>query len=86
MRTNLPAPLSEEPYASFIVKKTKAGSKPLAGLRIGVVREYMVKLSLRRAPLSDKLNMRRILGEFDNTNRDATKHSVPPPAFGPLKP
>ena len=149
------------PYPSYIVKAAKAGTKPLAGLRIGVVREYMVKhtpndaaisdavdadikavlrdklgaeivesvdpkypddpsvpnmkytfadafaetlpisapeyfyqmvdgapefavpgydvrsrdylvkLSLRRAPLSDKLNMRRILNDLDNTNRDA---------------
>ncbi len=34
-------------------------------------RDYLVKLSLRRAPLSDKLNMRRILGDLDNTARDA---------------
>ncbi len=153
--------LPKEPYASFIVRNAKTGAKPLAGMRIGVVREYMVKhtpndvaisdavdaeikavlrdklgadivesvdpkygddpavpnmrytfadgfaetipisapeyfyqmagaapefavpgydvrsrdylvkLSLRRAPLSDKLNMRRILDGLDNTNRDA---------------
>ncbi len=34
-------------------------------------RDYLVKLSLRKAPLSDKLNMRRILGDLDNTARDA---------------
>jgi len=34
-------------------------------------RDYMVKLALHQAPLSDKLNMRRILGDLDNTNRDA---------------
>jgi Asp-tRNA(Asn)/Glu-tRNA(Gln) amidotransferase A subunit family amidase len=34
-------------------------------------RDYLVKLSLRRAPLSDNLNMRRILGDLDNTNREA---------------
>lgn len=34
-------------------------------------RDYLVKLSLRRAPLSDKLNMRRILDGLDNTQRDA---------------
>lgn len=34
-------------------------------------RDYLVKLSLRRAPLSHKLNMRRILGDLDNTARDA---------------
>lgn len=32
-------------------------------------RDYMVKLALHQAPLSPKLNMRRILGELDDTER-----------------
>ena len=34
-------------------------------------RDYMVNLALHRAPLSPKLNMRRILGELDNADRTA---------------
>ncbi len=34
-------------------------------------RDYMVQLALGQAPLSDKLNMRRILSGFDNTQRTA---------------
>jgi Asp-tRNA(Asn)/Glu-tRNA(Gln) amidotransferase A subunit family amidase len=35
-------------------------------------RDYLVKLSLHQAPLSDKLNLRRIIMEgFDNTDRNA---------------
>jgi Asp-tRNA(Asn)/Glu-tRNA(Gln) amidotransferase A subunit family amidase len=34
-------------------------------------RDYLVKLSLHQAPLSPALNMRRILGELDNTDRES---------------
>ena len=34
-------------------------------------RDYMVQLALGQAPLSDELNMRRILSGFDNTQRTA---------------
>jgi amidase len=34
-------------------------------------RDYLVALSLRRAPLSPKLNMRRIINGLDNTEREA---------------
>lgn len=33
--------------------------------------DYMVKLALGKAPLSPKLNMRRIIDKLDNTNRNA---------------
>jgi amidase len=34
-------------------------------------RDYLVKLALRQAPLSPKLNMRRIMNGLDNTEREA---------------
>lgn len=48
--------ISKAPYASFTVGKAKAGSKPLAGMRIGVVREYMVKHSANDGAMSDLVN------------------------------
>lgn len=44
------------PYASFAVDAVKKGSKPLAGLRIGIVREYMVKHTANDAAMSDAVN------------------------------
>ena len=46
----------EAPYASFVVDAEAAGSKPLAGMRIGVVREYMVKHAANDAAASDLVN------------------------------
>jgi amidase len=53
--------ISKEPYASFAV--SKAGSKPLAGVRIGVVREYMVKHSANDRAMSDQIDaeIKRVL-------------------------
>jgi amidase len=64
--TALPSGLvPKEPYASFTVGKgeIKAGSKPLAGMRIGIVREYMVKHSANDAATSDRVNeeIKRVL-------------------------
>jgi Asp-tRNA(Asn)/Glu-tRNA(Gln) amidotransferase A subunit family amidase len=59
MYTALPkALISPQPYASFAFNKAtiKAGSKPLAGLRIGIVREYMVKHAANDAAMSDAVN------------------------------
>jgi amidase len=54
--TALPRALtSKVPYASFAVPARNAG-KPLAGMRIGVVREYMVKHSANDAAMSDQVN------------------------------
>ena len=48
--------ISEEPYASVVVDRETMGSKPLAGTRIGVVREYMVKHTDNDAAMSDLVN------------------------------
>ena len=69
MYTALPAALvPKEPYASFTVsvaqmKQMKKGRKPLAGVRIGVVREYMVKHTTNDAAISDRVNeeIKRVL-------------------------
>ncbi len=47
---------SEEPYASFLVGEEATGDNPLAGMRIGVVREYMVKHTDNDAAMSDLVN------------------------------
>ena len=60
--TALPrALIPEAPYASFIVDEETAGTRPLAGVRIGVVREYMVKHTDNDAAMSDLVN-EQILG------------------------
>ncbi len=43
-------------YASFAKGVGKSGGKPLAGMRIGIVREYMVKHSANDAAMSDRVN------------------------------
>ena len=48
--------ISENPYASVVVDRETMGSKPLAGMRIGVVREYMVKHTDNDAAMSDLVN------------------------------
>lgn len=53
--TALPRALSaQQPFASSIV--TNAGDKPLKGLRIGIVREYMVKHTPNDAAISDRVD------------------------------
>ena len=61
--TALPdALLSTDPYAGFVVDAVPedggddAGGKPLAGMRIGIVREYMVKHTLNDAAISDRID------------------------------
>ena len=66
MYTALPAGLvPKAPYASFTVpaEKIRKGSKPLAGVRIGIVREYMVKHTANDRAISDRVNdeIRRVL-------------------------
>ena len=48
--------MSEDPYASVVVDRETMGSRPLAGMRIGVVREYMVKHTDNDAAMSDLVN------------------------------
>jgi amidase len=55
--TALPRSIASKiPYASFAAGIAKNGSKPLAGMRIGIVREYMVKHSTNDAAMSDRVN------------------------------
>ena len=48
--------IPETPYASFVVDEETAGARPLAGVRIGVVREYMVEHTANDAAMSDLVN------------------------------
>ena len=61
--TALPEALvSSGPYADSVVEAVPEaggddpGEKPLAGMRIGIVREYMVKHSLNDAAISDRID------------------------------
>lgn len=57
MFTALPTKLiPEAPYSSFVVKEKDVGKKPLSGMRIGVVREFMVKHSKNDEAISDQIN------------------------------
>jgi len=51
----------QAPYASFATPAS--GPKPLAGVRIGIVREYMVKHSANDVAMSDRVNeeIKRVL-------------------------
>ena len=46
----------EKPYASFLVPDSAVKDKPLKGMRIGVVREFMVKHTKNDAEISDQLD------------------------------
>ena len=48
--------IPEAPYASFVVDEDTPGARPLAGVRIGVVREYMVEHTDNDAAMSDLVN------------------------------
>ena len=48
--------IPDAPYASFVVDEETAGARPLAGVRIGVVREYMVEHTDNDAAMSDLVN------------------------------
>ncbi|HJR68559.1 MAG TPA: amidase family protein, partial [Gammaproteobacteria bacterium] len=48
--------MPQEPYSSFVVDATAAAAKPLAGMRIGVVREFMVKHTKNDEAISDQLD------------------------------
>jgi amidase len=57
--------VSDKPYASFANGATGKAGKPLAGLRIGIVREYMVKHAANDAAMSDRVD-----AEIKNVLRD----------------
>ena len=66
--TALPEALaSNEPYADSVVEEVPGDGdeKPLAGVRIGIVREYMVKHTLNDAAISDRID-----GEIKSVLRD----------------
>ena len=50
--------VSAEPYAGFVVSDAPGdgGARPLAGMRIGIVREYMVKHTLNDAAISERID------------------------------
>ena len=50
--------VSDEPYAGFVVDEVPGdgGEQPLAGMRIGIVREYMVKHTLNDAAISERID------------------------------
>jgi amidase len=50
--------ISTEPYASFVVNNQQVSNnaKPLQGMRIGIVREYMVKHTLNDVAISDRVD------------------------------
>ena len=50
--------VSSEPYAGFVVDEAPGedDEKPLAGMRIGIVREYMVEHTLNDAAISDRID------------------------------
>jgi Asp-tRNA(Asn)/Glu-tRNA(Gln) amidotransferase A subunit family amidase len=57
MYTALPKGLiPDEPYASFLVNDADVPAKPLAGVRIAVVREFMVKHTPNDAAISDQID------------------------------
>ena len=55
--------ISAKPYASFAAGNLKKGNKPLSAMRIGIVREYMVKHTANDVATSDAANdeIKRVL-------------------------
>ncbi len=54
-----------DPFASYIVASVQPNARPLAGLRVGIVREYMVKHTPNDAAISDRVDR-----EFKTMLRD----------------
>ena len=51
-----PGTIPKEPYASFVVADRDVAAKPLRGMRIGIVREFMVKHVKNDAAISDQID------------------------------
>jgi amidase len=51
-----PGSIPKEPYSTFIIDARSAAPKPLQGMRVGVVREFMVKHTKNDAAISDQLD------------------------------
>ena len=57
MFTAIPkALIPKEPYASFVVADDGGAGKPLKGMRVGVVREFMVKHTKNDEAISDQID------------------------------
>jgi len=57
MFTAIPAAfIPKEPFASFVVKPDAVGSKPLKGMRVALVREFMVKHTKNDGAISDQID------------------------------
>jgi Asp-tRNA(Asn)/Glu-tRNA(Gln) amidotransferase A subunit family amidase len=66
MFTAIPrALIPEQPYASFVVRSQDLAAKPLSGMRIGVVREFMIKPGPNDVAISDQID-----AEIKNVLRD----------------
>lgn len=51
-----PALIPDEPYTSFLVSEDEINNKPLAGMRIALVREFMVKHTRNDGAIVDQIN------------------------------
>jgi Asp-tRNA(Asn)/Glu-tRNA(Gln) amidotransferase A subunit family amidase len=57
MHTAIPkALIPDQPYASFVVNGAAVASQPLKGMRLGVVREFMVKHAKNDEAISDQID------------------------------
>jgi Asp-tRNA(Asn)/Glu-tRNA(Gln) amidotransferase A subunit family amidase len=56
---------AKDPYAHYIVSDKQVGDKPLKGLRVGIIREFMVKHVPNDGPVSDLVDK-----EFKTVLRD----------------
>ena len=60
MFTAIPQSLiPKEPFASFVVNDKAVNDKPLKGIRIGIVREFMVKHTKNDVAISDQIDKER---------------------------
>jgi len=51
-----PALIPDKPYTSFLVDESMIDDRPLAGMRIGIVREFMVKHTQNDEAIIDSIN------------------------------
>jgi amidase len=57
--------IPKEPYSSYVVPDAAVKDKPLQGMRVGIIREFMVKHTRNDVAISDQLDkeIKTILGE-----------------------
>jgi len=48
--------IPKEPYSSFVVPDSAVAAKPLTGVRVGIVREFMVKHTKNDVAISDQID------------------------------